>query len=139
MEQNHLLLSTEITDCFDNPIGVADIAKIPDAQITASSEHSSNFQPAYGRLNGKRGDGWCSKEAKSNNDWLQVDLGKLYTVGAVATQGVINGNEWVKAFKLSFSRDGTSWNVYKGDNNNDVVRIVQFKVFHGRQRVRLYA
>lgn len=57
MEQNRLLSSTEITDCFDNPIGVADIAKIPDAQMAASSEHSTRFQAAYSRLNGNRGDG----------------------------------------------------------------------------------
>ena len=79
--------------------------------MTASSYHSANFQPAYGRLNGKRGDGWCAGTSSRNDEWLQVDLGKLYTVCAVATQGDRNGNEWVTKFKLSFSVDGESWDI----------------------------
>ncbi|XP_078353422.1 uncharacterized protein LOC144638115 isoform X2 [Oculina patagonica] len=115
------ICENKITDCYDNPTGVADIAKIPDAKMTASSKYSSNYEPYYGRLNGNRGDGWCSKEASSNNDWLQVDLGKPYTVCGVATQGDRNGNEWVTAFKLLFSWDGVSWNVYQGDTSKAVV------------------
>ena len=106
--------ASEVADCFDNPIGVADVNKIPDAQLTASSYHSSNFKPEYGRLNGGRGDGWCAGTASGNDEWLQVDLGKLYTVCAVATQGDINGNEWVTTFKLSFSMDGQNWDVDQG-------------------------
>jgi len=106
--------ASEVSNCFDKPIGVADEDKIPDAQMTASSYHSAKFQPAYGRLNGKRGDGWCAGTSSGNDEWLQVDLGKLYTVCAVATQGDINGNEWVTEFKLSFSVDGESWNVDSG-------------------------
>ena len=71
------------------------------------------FQPAYGRLNGNRGDGWCAKEANRNDDWLQVDLGKTIQVCAVATQGDRNGNEWTTDFKLSYSSDGNSWTTYK--------------------------
>jgi len=104
--------ASEVANCFDKPIGVADEDKIPDAQITASSYHSARFQPAYGRLNGSRGDGWCAKSARANNEWLQVDLGKLYTVCAVTTQGDINGNEWVNFFKVFFSVNGQSWDVY---------------------------
>ena len=61
--------------------------------------------PAYGRLNGDRGDGWCAKEADRNDDWLQVDLGEMIEVCALATQGDRNGNEWTTAFKLSYSTD----------------------------------
>lgn len=122
----NFLPSTEITDCYDNPIGVAEIGKIPDAKMTASSKLGSSYEPWFGRLNGNSGDGWCSKAAATNNEWLKVDLGKLYSVCAVATQGDRNGNEWVTAFKLSFSLDGTSWNVYKGDTNKDVVRTTKF-------------
>lgn len=103
--------ASEVANCFDKPIGVADQDKIPDAQITASSYHSANYQPAYGRLNGNRGDGWCAKSANANNEWLEVDLGKLYTVCAVATQGDRNGNEWVNLFKVSYSVNRESWDV----------------------------
>ena len=77
VEQNLLLSSTEITDCFDHAIGVASSAKIPDGLMTASSENSAGFKAAYGRLNGTRGDGWCAGTARSNKDWLEVNLGEL--------------------------------------------------------------
>lgn len=106
--------ASEVANCFDKPIGVADKDKVPDAQMTASSYHGAKYQPAYGRLNGERGDGWCAGTSSGNHEWLQIDLGKLYTVCAVATQGDINGNEWVTKFKLSFSVDGKSWDVNPG-------------------------
>ncbi|KAL9951279.1 hypothetical protein ACROYT_G043917 [Oculina patagonica] len=110
-----------ITNCYDNPIGVADVAKIPDAKMSASSQYGSNYQAAYGRLNGDRGDGWCAGSKSSNNEWLQVDLGKSYTVCGVATQGDRNGNEWVTGFKLYFAESTNSWNVYQGGTSQDVV------------------
>lgn len=92
--------------------------------MTASSLHN-NSQAAYGRLNGNRGNGWCTKEADENNDWLQIDLGKRFDVCGVATQGDINGNEWVTDFKMSYLSDGRMWTPYK-DGNEDVVRTDPF-------------
>jgi len=90
--------------------------------MTASSQYSDNYQPFYGRLHGERGDGWCSKTANGDEDWLQVDLGKTTEVCAVATQGDINGNEWITDFKLSYSSDGNKWTTYKDKNGAEVVR-----------------
>ena len=90
--------------------------------MTASSEYNTGYQAAYGRLNGDRGDGWCAKEAAKNDDWLQVDLGKTMELCALTTQGDRNGNEWVTAFKLSYSTDGNNWTPYKDANSAEVVR-----------------
>ena len=90
--------------------------------MSASSQYSDGYQAAYGRLNGDRGDGWCALEAARNDDWLQIDLGKPAEVCALATQGDINGNDWVKAFKLSYSSDGTNWTTYQNANGTEVVR-----------------
>ena len=109
--------------CNTKPVGISDTSIIPDNQLTASSWHGIRFQAAYGRLNGNRGDGWCAKEAKRTDDWLQVDLGKTVQVCAVATQGDINGNEWTTDFKLSYSFDGNTWTTYKGSNDTGVVRL----------------
>ena len=98
--------------------------------MTASSQYSTRHQPAYGRLNGDRGDGWCAKEAGRNDDWLQVDLGETIEVCALATQGDRNGNEWVTAFKLSSSTDGNSWTPYKVANSTEVVRYVSVFANH---------
>ena len=90
--------------------------------MSASSQYGDFYQAAYGRLNGGRGDGWCAKERRRNDDWLQVDLGKPVEVCALATQGDIDGDEWVKAFKLFYSSNGTNWETYKDANGNEVVR-----------------
>ena len=92
--------------------------------MTASSQFGTGYQAAYGRLSGDRGDGWCAKEAARNDDWLQVDLGQMIEVCALATQGDRNGNEWTTAFKLSYSTDGKSWTPYKDANSTEVVRYV---------------
>ena len=92
--------------------------------MTASSEYSNSDKAHYGRLNGTRGDGWCSKTSSSNNDWLQIDFGKVTGVCGIATQGDRNGNEWTTHFKLSFSADGNSWAPYKDKNNTEVVNII---------------
>ena len=90
--------------------------------MLASSQYNLNNQAAYGRLNGDRGNGWCAREAKRNDDWLQVDLGKPVEVCAIATQGDTNGNDWVQAFKLSYSSNRTSWKIYQDASGIDVVR-----------------
>ena len=46
------------------------------------------------------------------NDYIQVDMGAVRTVCAVATQGKKNGS-FIKSYKLSFSIDGTSWTAYQ--------------------------
>ena len=97
--------------------------------MTASSLLSETFQPAYGRLHGDRGDGWCSKEPNKTDDWLQVDLGKTLQVCAVASQGdrgtdgFGSDHEWVTDFKLSYSPDGNTWTTYKYANGTEVVRL----------------
>ena len=90
--------------------------------MSASSQYGAKNLAAYGRLNDDRGDGWCALEATRNDDWLQVDLGTPVDVCAFATQGDIDGNEWVKAFKLSYSSDGANWKTYQDASGTEVVR-----------------
>ena len=98
-------------------MGVADKNTIPDDRITASSLHDSRFHPYYGRLNGRRGlrGAWCTKTTDDRTDYLQVDMGAVRTVCAVATQGA-TGGFWVTSFKLKLSLDGTTFNHYMEDN-----------------------
>ena len=113
--------------CFSNAVGIANPEIIPDNQMTATSHKCERVQPAYGRLYGDRGDGWCAREPNKTDDWLQVDLGKTIQVCAVATQGGrgINGSgslhEWVTHFKLSYSTDENNWTTYA--NDTDLVRL----------------
>ena len=104
------------------PVGIYDSSKIPDSQLTASSQYGTGHKPAYGRLNGNRGDGWCAEKADRNDDWLQVDLGKRIQVCAIATQGDRDGDEWTTDFKLSYSSDGNLWTSYKDADGKEKVR-----------------
>ena len=92
--------------------------------MTASSYTTTDYSSyrAYnGRLHDTRGDGWCSAVPDSVNDWLQIDFARIIQVCALATQGDVNGNEWVTDFKLSYSYDGNSWEAYKDVNGIDQV------------------
>ena len=103
--------------------------------MTASSTYATEserdrFQAAFGRLRGNRGDGWCSQSNDSNDEWLQIYLGDMFTVCGVDTQGDRTGNKLVTALKLSFSLNGSSWTSYTYDNGTVVVRpilVVRFK------------
>ena len=117
------MLSDCSSTCATQPIGVSNTAVIPDSHMTASSVYSADrYQPWFGRLGGNRGDGWCSLTNDSNDDWLQVDFGDMFTVCRVDTQGHINGNKSVTMFKLSFSTDGKTWTTYKANDGSDLVR-----------------
>ena len=104
-----------------NPVGVSEREKIPENRLTASTQYGDYYQPAYGRLHGYRGDGWCAKEPDRNDDWLQVDIGQEVQVCAVATQGDIYWKTWVTDFKLSYSTDGSNWTIYRDKNGTEVV------------------
>ena len=85
---------------------------IPDGNIQASSEHSSNFQARYGRLNGPRY--WTTSIPLS---WIQADLGYQTFVAGLITQGN-NGNEYVTSFKVStFSMTTFDDEIYVSDQD----------------------
>ena len=96
-------MSAETHDnCCRNAVGVSDANIILDSFTREKSHYPVNALPSYDRLNGTREDGWCA-ELNDGEKWLQVDLEKVTKVYAVATQGDINGNEWVIYFKPAHS------------------------------------
>ena len=94
------------------PIGVADPNTITDDKMTASTIYHTAYQPYYGRLNGIRQSGaWCPKTAYDRTDYLQVDMGAVHSVCAVATQAGKEG-QLTGSYKLRVSLDGTRFNAY---------------------------
>ena len=121
--------------CFPacQPAGVADINTIPDDRITAST-FNGNLQPYYGRLNGQRGSlgAWCTQTRDDRTDYLQVDMGAVRSVCAVATQGATI-SYWITSFKLRLSLDGTTFNYYMEDNAvkvNKLTYIQSYQTFY---------
>ena len=90
---------------------------IPDERINASSQLNDQRAASLARLHlvpsgGKQG-GWVA-ETKDANQWLQVDLGSIYTrVTRVATQGRNGYKQWVKKYQLQYGNDGASFQYYR--------------------------
>ena len=98
-------------------VGVADRNRIPDARMTASSFHTLGYYPYYGRLHENRSRGaWCAKTRSDRTDYLQVDLGTVLDVCALATQGNQQEGQLTTTYKVHMSTDGINWNTYKEKN-----------------------
>ena len=95
---------------------------IKDAQITASSEYSSNHAAIYGRLNfkargGKEG-GWSAR-SRDVNQWIQVALNGYTKLTGIATQGRNAFDQWVTLYQLQYSDDGVNFYYYKEPHYNE--------------------
>ena len=100
-----------------------DTNKIPDSRMTASSSFRMSELPHYDRLNETRQNrAWCPKSS-SNSEYLQVDMGTVYNVCAVETQGRAAAYEWVTAYILRFSLDAIIWNSYYENNVQKVSKL----------------
>ena len=89
---------------------------IKDAQITASSEYSSNNAAIQARLNFKAGGGkqgaWSTR-SNDVNQWIQVSLGSYTRLTGIATQGRNGANQWVTKYHLQYGDDGVNFHYYK--------------------------
>ena len=94
--------------------------RIPDSNISASSELSSSTSPAHHARLGHPS-GWCSDPNISDKHYLQVDLGKAYLICAIATQGHFNGSlGFVQEYQLQYSEDRIAWTFYRTPSGSEV-------------------
>ena len=96
-----------------------------DDQISASSQQDGNHTATQARLHFK-GDGakagsWSALR-NDVNQWLQVDFGSYTRVTRVVTQGSYTYDQWVTKYRLQYSNDGMTFQVYKktGDTSTKV-------------------
>ncbi|KAK1892001.1 Discoidin domain containing receptor 2 [Dissostichus eleginoides] len=105
-------------------LGMED-GRITDHDITASSQWYETTGPQYARMNREEGDGaWCPEDNPSDPQYLQVDLGKLTFLTVVGTQGRYarySGNEFARAYRLNYSRDGLLWKSWRNRLGNMVM------------------
>ena len=98
--------------------------------MTASTSVGSYYYPYYGRLNGGRGNGaWCPVSIK-RTEYLQIDMGVVWSVCSVATQGEKANAEWTTSYKLQFSSDGATYNIYKENNADKVSNKLEISLSH---------
>ena len=100
---------------------MADRNAISDARMTASTVFGTISYPYFGRLHENRGKGgWCPKTRTDRTDYLQVDVGTMLSVCAVATQGEKEYSAWTTSYKLHLSSDGGTWNAYEETSTTKV-------------------
>ena len=109
--------------CRMNSVGVSDSSIIYDQRFSASSSQGSNTA-SNGRLDGTSA--WIPSSNNNISDYLQIDLGSVYVVCAVETQGNQRADDWTKTYKIETSLDNMNWQWYQEDNTVKVcmVRVV---------------
>ena len=110
-----------------NSVGVSNSSIVYNQRFSASSSLSSS-RASKGRLNGASA--WIPNSNNNNNDYLQIDLGSVYVVCAVATQGNPSASDWTKTYKIETSLDNVNWRWYQENNTVKVCMVRQrFLVF----------
>jgi hypothetical protein len=106
--------------------------RIPDHQITASSNSSLKSVAYRGRLGTRKdkyGDGaWSSVANNKYDEWLQIDLGVVSMVTKVATQGRQDADQWVKQYYIKYSIDGIHWAECKDKYSNRKVSCIKLLI-----------
>ena len=103
--------------CVLDPVGVSDSSVISDQRFSASSSLSGR-SASDGRLKGSNA--WIPATNNNNNDFLQIDLGSVYFVCGVATQGNPNNDHWTKTYKIKTSPDNVVWTFYSEGGSEKV-------------------
>ena len=96
---------------------MSDSSIISDQRFSSSSSLSGS-SPSDGRLNGSNA--WIPATNNYNNDFLQIDLGSLYFVCGVATQGNPTNDYWTKTYKIKTSLDNVVWTFYSEGGSEKV-------------------
>ena len=107
------LYSSVLVGACGAPLGLED-GRIPKYSMKASSMWDARHGPWRARLNllNRGGTGAWSSRYKNVFQWLQVNLGQVSKVVAVATQGRYDANQWVKKYEISYSLHGSKFKFY---------------------------
>ena len=112
-----------ISEQFCEPLGM-ESGSIPNEAIKASSELDEQHNASRSRLNtkpeGEQMGAWVPLES-DENQWLQVDLGKVTRLSRIAVQGEAGESyRHVKEFTVSFSLSGEGFIPYREDGSEKV-------------------
>jgi hypothetical protein len=86
--------------------------------LTASSIYINTRSAAKARLLGSSS--WRPRD-DDTNPWLQIDLGEIYYVCAVATQGDPNSDERTTKYKIKWTFCGVHWEFVKNETSSRVM------------------
>ena len=83
--------------------------------MASSSILDNSSFPHYARLRNQNGNcAWIpATTADQQPSWLQIDMGNVTNVSAVATQGSCSGDQWTKSYVIMYSSNGEDWKTYE--------------------------
>ncbi|XP_078346349.1 uncharacterized protein LOC144631708 isoform X1 [Oculina patagonica] len=109
----HISMRFELYGCDVDAVCVSPLGltnkKLPNSALAASSEWDGGHGASNARLYHVSGWGRTGAwSAKLNNkgQWIEVDLGETTKVTMVATQGRYDYDQWVKSYKVAYSKYG---------------------------------
>ena len=108
--------------CDETPVGLRQRSKIQDSRLSSSTEFDSSTPPYNGRLSYTAGSSWCASSHDSN-PYLQIDLGSVFIICGVATQGNSKEDHWVKTYQVQYSMDDINRKEYR---ENGLVKVTCF-------------
>lgn len=111
------------TDEYSEAVGM-ESGSIPNDAIKASSELDEKHSASKARLGIKPEDeqfgAWVPLES-DENQWLQMDLGKIVEITKVSTQGGCDGADHrVTSYVLSFGEDQENFQEYQEQGETKV-------------------
>ena len=121
----HVLLKN--LGCASVPVGLSNSANFRDQRFLASSS-SSGKKPSDGRLKGVSA--WIPRTNSNTNDYLHIDLGSVYFVCGVATQGNPDADDWTKTYKIKTSLDNVNWKFFSENGVVKVLLLLPFEIIH---------
>jgi len=102
------------------------ISELGDSSFSSSSDYNRNHSAKLCRLNNSQGKANWSAKTNDKNQWIQVDLGSVFTIKAVAVQGRFNMDQWVTKLNIGLSTDLKNWTEFKdvkGASDRNTVNI----------------
>jgi len=119
-----MFVFVQVSGCHEacSAIGLDDSNIIPDNSFTASREFRAEYAAHKARFSSDR----CWEPPHDNNpdDYLQIDLGKVFVICAIATKGNAKlSPEFTTEYKISTSIDYNTWTTYF-DNNVKVILVI---------------
>ena len=112
------MLKIRLLEC-DLPLGMTTGA-IANHQVRSSSDYDHAHSTKFARLTTTTlvgASAWCAKRLDTNQ-WLQINLGKVRRVTAVATQGRSDADQWITTYYIEYSTIGDDWNTYEDKSGN---------------------
>jgi hypothetical protein len=113
-----LFFINDFTACI-NPLGVS---SLPNVSFNASSS-LSDHDPWHAKFVSAQNESWCPLTT-SSDEYLEIDLGDTYVIGAIATEGDVVKNCWTSSFSLEYKKSvNDSWQSYAKQGQHEAVKV----------------